>query len=325
MSSSPANKSLSIVIPAFNEEGNIEPIYKAVARVLEEDLSSYTATIIFVDDGSSDGTASKIHALAQEDARVSLIGLSRNFGKEVALTAGIHAATGDAIVTLDADLQHPPQVIASLVRSWEEGNEVVIGIRTKEGGEPILRQAGSHLFSFFMRRLSEVPSVRGASDFRLIDRKVAEAFKQFGEHRRITRGLIDWLGFRRVFVAFVAPERVRGAVRYSYPKLFGLAFSAIVAHSFFPLRLVGYLGIIITPLAMALGLFVIVEQPILGDPLGLEVSGTAMIAIFILFLVGIILISLGLMALYIEGIKSEVTGRPLYVVRETVNAASGRS
>ncbi len=316
--SSSQKKLLSLVIPVFNEEANIRRVFEAVMNVLAG--SPYALEVIFVNDGSSDRSAERIEALAKENSQVISIELSRNFGKEVALTAGITEAKGDAVIMLDADLQHPPARIPDFISEWERGAEVVIGVRAISERESLFRRTGSRMFTFLMNTISDMPAVLHETDFRLIDRKVAEEFRRFGEHRRITRGIIDWLGFRRAFVGFSAPVRAAGGRRYSYKKLFGLAFSAIIAHSFFPLRITGYLGLLVTAFAGLLGTFIIIEQPLLGDPLNLEVSGTAMVAVMILFLVGIILTALGLLALYIESIKNEVTARPLYAVRKRTDS-----
>jgi dolichol-phosphate mannosyltransferase len=314
-------KRLSIVVPVHNEEGNIAPLHAAVheaARALPYELE-----FIFVDDGSSDKSVAAILQLAADDARVKLVEFSRNFGKEIALTAGIHEASGDAVITIDADLQHPPAKIAEFVQLWEQGADVVVGVRRHSEGETLPRRLGSALFNSLMHTMSDVPPVAHSTDFRLIGREVADAFRRMGEHRRMTRALIDWLGFRRAYVYFDAPARLGGASQQNYRSLFTLAFSGIIAHSFFPLRLAGYLGGAITFLSGFLGLSILIEQLILGDPLGWEITGTAMLAVMILFLVGVILVALGLMALYVESIKSEVTGRPLYIIRRQ-DISSGR-
>lgn len=308
---------LSIVVPVYNEAASLPRLSAELTAALAP--LPYDYEIIFVNDGSSDASASLIEDLAASDSRIRYLEFSRNFGKEVATSAGIDRARGDAIILIDADLQHPPAFIPTLVEAWESGAEVAIGVRRSRPKEGFLRRLGSRSFSRMMNSISDIQAPAGATDFRLIDGTVAAAFRRMHEHRRMTRSLIDWLGFKRVYIPFDAAEREDGAARYGLGKLTGLAFSALVAHSRLPLTLAGYLGAGITVLATFLGVFVLIEQPILGDPLGLAVSGSAMLAIMILFLNGVVLICLGLMALYVGTIHEEIAQRPLYVVRRTMN------
>lgn len=308
-------QTITVVVPVHNEEGNIDALYYEVRDVFALLRPAYEYQLLFIDDGSQDSSVGRVRALAQHDSGVHNIELSRNFGKEAALTAGITHAQGDAIVLIDADLQHPPALIREFIEKWEEGADIVIGVRIQNPDANVFRRATSSIFSSFMSRISDIPTVPGATDFRLIDRSVASEFVRLTERGRLTRGLIDWLGFTRVYVPFKASKRHTGTAQYSVRKLLSLSISAFVSHSLLPLRLAGYLGFVITLLASVLGLFIIVEQVILGDPWGIEVSGTAMLANMILFLNGVLLISLGLVALYIEKIHRETLNRPLYVLR----------
>lgn len=310
-------KLLSIVVPVYNEAGNITRLHAAFKEIAQE-LPEYSFEYIFVDDGSTDTSVLQLEELAERDSSVKVVVFSRNFGKEAAVSAGIHGASGAAIIILDADLQHPPDAIPSFVHAWESGGEVVIGIRRPRKGEGFMRKVGSRMFASVMKSISTVKAPSGATDFRLIDRTVADAFSSLTEHHRLTRSLIDWLGFKRVYLSFDANERTDGVQGYSFRKLLGVAVSALTAHSRVPLSIGGYLGVSITLLASALGFFVLIEQLVLGDPLGIEVSGTAMLAILILFLNGIILISFGLMSLYIGTIHEDAANRPLYVVRTRI-------
>jgi len=259
----------------------------------------------------------------RSDATIRYMEFSRNFGKEVATSAGIHAARGDAVILIDADLQHPPRMIPEFVKEWEAGAEVVVGVRRPRPSEGLLRGMGSRVFSRTMNAISAVSAPPGATDFRLIDAKVAAAFREMREHRRMTRSLIDWLGFTRAYVPFDAAERRDGSARYSLGKLIRLAFSALIAHSTLPLMLAGYLGAGITFFAGLLGLFIALEQFMLGDPLGMAVSGTALLAVLILFIDGVVLICLGFVAAYIGAIHEEIAHRPLYVVRRRENFEDG--
>ncbi len=304
---------VSVVVPVYNEAQNLERLHTELRAVLES--SSCLYEIVFVNDGSTDESAAVIDGLTGIDSRVRSIEFSRNFGKEAATSAGIAEGRGDAIIMIDADLQHPPSLITSLIREWEKGAEVVIGVRASSAEEGFVRRLGSRLFALIMNAISDISSPAGATDFRLIDRIVADVFNRMTERRRLTRSLIDWLGFRRAFVLFDAPKRVGGKGRYRYGRLIAAAFSAIVAHSRIPLMAAGYLGGVITVLAGLLGVFLVAEQFLLKDPLGLNVTGTGFLALMIVFLNGIVLICLGLIALYIGTIHDDVAGRPLYVVR----------
>jgi dolichol-phosphate mannosyltransferase len=310
-------KRLSIVVPIYNEASGILRLWQELRRVME--TLPYEAAYVFVNDGSTDASGAVLETLTADPA-VTYVELSRNFGKEIATSAGIAYTQSDAVIIIDADLQHPPELIREFVREWEAGADVVIGVRRPREGEGFLRRMGSRGFASLMNSMGDAQAPVGATDFRLIDKKVVEVFRTMREHNRLTRSLIDWLGFTRVYIPFDAFERTDGVARYNYRKLFGTAFSAIVAHSRLPLYLAGYLGAGITLFAGLLGVFIIVEQLILGDPLGVVASGTAMLATMILFLNGIVLMCLGLVALYIGTIHEEAAGRPLWVVRRHINA-----
>lgn len=303
---------ISLIIPVYNESKNIPLFYAALVEVLQK-LEKYNFEIIFVDDGSHDDSVSQVKKLA--DPRIICLEFSRNFGKEMATTAGLHHAQGEAVMMIDVDLQHPPKHIPEFIDKWESGVEVIVGVRCDNQGEGFIKKIGSILFYKIIRLISKTEIVPQATDFRLLDRCVVDEFNRFTEHSRITRGLIDWLGFRRDYVYFSAPARINGRASYSNLKLFKLAFSSFISHSLVPLRLAGYLGVIIVALSGPLGLFIFIEKYLLADPFGMNFSGPAILAVIILFLVGIILSCLGLIALYIGNIQTEVTGRPLYVLR----------
>lgn len=308
------NNLISIVTPVHNEEQNIVPFFSAISRVLAP--LPYSFELIFVDDGSNDSSAAHVKKLThQTRLRVRLIELSRNFGKEVALTAGIEAAKGEAVMLLDADLQHPVEKIPDFLKAWKAGNEVVIGVRKTQVSDTHVKRIGSKAFYKIMSRIGEIQSIPHATDFRLLDRVVVDAFMRFTERQRLTRGLIDWLGFNRAIIYFDANERRFGTPSYNTVKLFQLALNSFVSHSLMPLRIAGYLGISIMLFSGLFGVFLIGEVYLMHDPIAFNPSGTAQLAVLLLFLVGIILASLGLIALYIANIHSEVTNRPLYVKR----------
>lgn len=307
------NKHLTIVIPVYNEEKNILPVFAAVKRVMGE--LTYSWNVLFVDDGSRDGSLAQIVALAASAPEVNYLELSRNFGKEVATTAGLTQAIGDGVVLMDADLQHPPEVIHELVQHWEAGADIVVGIRVQNQGEGIIKRLGSKLFYRIMAAMSETELQSGETDFRLIDRRVVEEFKLFTERNRMTRALLNWLGFKRVNVTFTANARTEGQAAYSNLKLVRLALHAFIANSLFPLKIAGYLGVLITLFAGACGTFIFFVKYMFNDPWGFNFSGPAVLAVLNLFLIGVVLACLGLVALYIGSIHAEVANRPLYIVR----------
>ncbi len=309
---------ISIVVPMWNESEGIPKFCERLLGVTKKLVrkKDYNFEYIFVDDGSTDSTVEIIGNLARRrSSPVTLIELSRNFGKEIAVTAGLHASRGDAVIIMDADLQHPVELIPAFLESWRNGAEVVVGVRKRYQKESVWKRVTSWIFYKMMNRISNMNTVPGSSDFRLLDRQVVDVFNRLTERNRMTRGLIDWLGFRRAYIEFTAPPREYGQAGYSFNKLFGLAVNSFVSLSVFPLRLAGYVGIGIMALSGILGVFILIEDVILGDPLGLNFSGPAMLAVLNMFWIGIVLSALGLVALYIANIHAEVINRPLYVVR----------
>ena len=310
-----SKKLISIIIPVFNEEENIPKIYAELMKVFTGIRKKYNYEVIFVDDGSLDKSPEILKNLTNKNKKIKYIQFSRNFGKEIATTAGINNCRGDACIMIDADLQHPPSVIPKFLAKWEDGAEVVVGVRKKNNRDLWVKNAGAWLYYKIINKISETTLVPNATDFRLLDRIVIEEFNKLSERNRMTRALIAWLGFRRELILFDSPKRAHGKATYSYLKLTKLALSSIVAHSLFPLKFAGYLGIIITPLAGLVGLFILVEKYFLKDPLRFHFTGTAMLGVLIIFLVGVILVCLGLIALYIAQIQDEVVNRPMYVIR----------
>lgn len=306
---------LSVVIPAHNEEKNIPVFFNQLQDVLKKE-AGLTYEIIFVDDGSLDGTLAEIKKIARKNDHVRVVVFSRNFGKEIATSAGIKVARGDAIVMLDADGQHPPELIPTFIKEWRKGSRVVVGVRKANQKEGFVKRYGSKIFYKVIRIVAHVDLVPGSTDFRLIDRTVQKEFNTFTERNRITRGLIDWVGFTRTFVEFNANARMAGEASYKFSKLVKLAVNSFVSLTLAPLYFSAWAGGVITVLALAAGIFVAVEQFLLNDPLGLNITGTAMLAIMLLFLVGLVLVSQGLMALYISHIHTETQNRPLYVLDE---------
>ncbi|TAL15290.1 glycosyltransferase [Patescibacteria group bacterium] len=302
---------LSLVIPVYNEHAGLQAFHSSLAEVLEKLSMPYE--VIYCDDGSTDGSKDVLATIAANDNAVKTIVFSRNFGKESALSAGIIQAKGEAIITIDADGQHPVELIPKFVDAWKSGARVVVGIRKSTNGN-MLKKLESKLFYSVFNKLSSQKLIPGSTDFRLIDQSVQSAFLELGESNRMTRALIDWLGFESTYIKFELNKRMQGKPGYSQRKLLQLAMNSIVSLSPRPLYILGYLGMIVTTIALLLGLTVIVEQIILGDPMHLRITGTAMLGILLLFFVGILLISQGVLAIYISHIHTESKHRPLYVI-----------
>lgn len=305
---------ISIVVPVYNESAGLKVFHNSLLKVLNKQTWQYE--LIYVDDGSTDSSAEIITEFSRANKQIRPIFFSRNFGKEQATTAGLHQATGDAAIVLDADGQHPVELIPSFIAKWQTGSQVVIGVRTSNQKEGTVKKHGSRFFYRSLKVLGAPNVVPGSTDFRLIDRQVIDAFNKLTEHNRVTRALIDWLGFERDFIEFKAKARQHGEASYSFNKLVKLALNGFVSLSFIPLYLSGYVGVLITCVGFGLSTFAVIEKYILGDPMGLNISGTAILAAFILFLVGILLIGQGLLAIYVARIYTEVQNRPLYITKD---------
>ncbi len=309
-------KTISIIVPAYNEAENIRPLCEKLETVLSSLGNAYTFEILFVNDGSKDSTIDEIKKLAEKNPRIRYIDFSRNFGKEIATTAGLNLCSGDACIMVDADLQHPAELIPEFVRKWEEGHEVVVGVRKSSKSDSWIKKAGSKLFYAILNGIIETKVVPNSTDFRLLDRVVINEFNRFTEENRMTRGLIDWLGFKRTYIYFEANDRLHGTASYSFWKLVRLAFNSFISLSLIPLKLAGYLGIFITTISGISGFYILLGKYIFRAHFASTFSDAENLAIFIVFLVGIILMSIGLISLYIANIHREVLNRPLYVIRE---------
>lgn len=303
---------LSVVVPLYNEADGLAEFHKNLLRELKKLSLSYE--IIYVDDGSNDQTPQKLAEFHKHNASVRVTRLSRNFGKENALTAGLAQALGQANIMIDGDGQHPPEKIKEFIDKWRAGAQVVIGVRTGTSPEALLKRAASGSFYKLLNRLTGRQLIAGSTDFRLIDKAVLAAFLDLKESDRITRGLIDWLGFKRELVYFEARPRRRGKAVYDRHKRMILAANSFVSLSPKPLYIFGYVGIFITLTALLMGLAILLEQVILGDPLDWDFTGTAMLGILIWFLVGLVLVSQGMLSLYVSHIHSQSKRRPLYVI-----------
>jgi dolichol-phosphate mannosyltransferase len=308
-------RSVTLLIPIYNEIGNIPALVREIDAVVAG-LPEYDFRMLFVDDGSSDGSAAMLETLAARDERIGVIELSRNFGKELALTAGLHALDCAAVIIMDADLQHPPAYIPEMIAKWEEGYEIVATRRTKSDRQPLVRRLGSNLFYWLLNSMSEFKMEPGTTDFRLLDRIVVDALKQFTENNRMVRGLIDWMGFKKTFIEFEAPDRHSGKPGYSYTRLFQLALNSFTAFSLVPLKLAGYLGMfVITAFGLLLA-FMIADKFWMGGRFGF--TPISFVIVTNVIMNGVVLACIGLVALYIGHIHTEVIGRPLYLIRKSV-------
>ena len=308
------NIDLSIVIPAYNEEKNLPVLIERLGSVLKGVVENFE--ILVVNDGSEDATAFVLEEMAKTNQRLKVVNLSRNFGHQAALNAGLEMCSGAAAITMDADLQHPPETIPALIEAWQQGAEVVATIRTSTDKQPLLRKLGSNLYYWLMARISGLDMVSQTTDFRLYDRKVVEAFARATERERLFRGIMDWMGFKKVYVEFKAAARETGEAGYSYAKLWQLAINSMTSFSLFPLRITGYLGMFISTCSGLLLAWMLIANYVLGMKM---FTPLAVVVVFNTFLIGIVLMAIGLVALYIGTIHTEVINRPLYLVRERIN------
>jgi len=311
---------IAIVIPVYRESGNLNRLYERLESVTAA-LSDFVWEYIFVNDGSPDDSMNVLRELSRKDAKCKVLDLSRNFGKEIALTAGVHEAeTADAVICMDADLQHPPELIPELIRKWKNGAEMVVTIRISTDKQPLLRQIGSLTYYWLMSRISGLQMVSQTTDFRLYDKNVVAAFKHATERERMFRGIMDWMGFRKVYIEFKADARTEGTPGYSYSKLWKLALTSITSFSLWPLRLTGYLGGGITLVSGLLLAWMLLNY--LLNNQALNYTPLAIVVVANTFLMGVILMAIGLVALYIGTIHTEVINRPLYIIRERLNVQS---
>jgi polyisoprenyl-phosphate glycosyltransferase len=315
-----ARPTLCVVVPCYNEI-EVLPLLHARLRAALEAVSA-DASVLYVDDGSSDGTGAALLALARSDPRVGAVLLARNFGKEAAMTAGLDLADADAVVMIDADLQDPPELIGELWRKFLEGHDVVYGVRRSRAGESWLKRATAAAFYRTIGRLSRTPVPADTGDFRLLSRRAVLALRGLRERQRFMKGLFGWVGFRQVGVEYDRAPRAAGNTKWNYWKLWNFALEGITSFSAAPLKLATYIGLVTALFAFAYGAWVIAKTLLFGDP----VPGYPSLMVVILFLGGIQLIALGLLGEYIGRLYVEAKQRPLYLLdrielpRETIAA-----
>ena len=300
---------LSLVVPCFNEAASLASFWARTSDAL--DALGVPAEAVFVDDGSRDETFGILSALAARDPRVRVVALSRNFGKEIALAAGLDHAHGDAVVPIDADLQHPPELVAELVARWREGNDVVIALRRDRATDALPRRVASNLFHRLFSRVSATPVPPGAGDFRLLSRPVVDALRAMPERTRYMKGMYAWVGFRTATVDYDVEERTAGGSRYGLLRLWRLALDGIVSFSALPLRMSSFLGVLFALIAIGYGAWLVARTLMHG----VDVPGYASLMVVVLFLGGVQLLSLGVIGEYLGRVYDEVKARPLYVVR----------
>ncbi|WP_210485588.1 glycosyltransferase family 2 protein [Microvirga antarctica] len=311
-----ASPELSVIIPVHNESANIGPLCERLVPVLNRITPVWE--IVFIDDGSGDETLALIKAQSLRDPRIGAVSFSRNFGKEVAIAAGLDHAQGDAVVIMDADLQHPPEMIETFVAKWREGFLMVYGQRTDRSDETRVKRGFAHLFYRLFSRFGEISLPEGAGDFRLIDRKGVEVLRTLGEKARFSKGLYAWIGFRNTGVPFVVEDRLHGQSQWGFRKLFRFAFDGIASFSTVPLRVWTYLGTLISICSIAIAIYFLIRTMLYGT----DLPGFPSLIVSLTFFSGVQLLSLGIIGEYVGRIFAEVKRRPLYVVAERVGTAA---
>lgn len=300
----------SVVVPVYNEIESLAETYKRLSTIL--DTLDSTWELILVDDGSTDGSTEEISKIADHDDRVRPVIFARNFGHQIAITAGLDHSRGEAVIIIDADLQDPPEVILEFVEKWKEGYEVVFGIRSEREGESWFKRATASLFYRMIYRITDVKIPLDSGDFRLLDRQAVDTLNKMRERHRFPRGMAAWIGFRQIGIPYRRAARFAGETKYPFRKMFRLALDAVTGFSYFPLQVATYLGFICAGVS-AIAIPVVVGMRLTGSHAFL---GQASTLIAVLFLGGVQLISLGILGEYIGRLYDEAKGRPLYIVRD---------
>jgi glycosyltransferase involved in cell wall biosynthesis len=310
-----ARHTLSIVVPVYNEEAVLPDFHRRLAGVL--DGIDADTEVVYVNDGSRDGTMALLAELHRSDARVAVIDLSRNFGKEVAMSAGLDTANGDAIVVIDADLQDPPELIPDMIRAWREGSDVVLMRRRSRAQESWLKKTTARVFYRAMGSIGTIDIPENVGDFRLLSRRAAAALRQFPERTRFMKGLFAWIGFPSTEIEYDRDGRFAGTTSWNYWRLWNFALEGITSFSVVPLKLASYAGLLTALIAFGYGVKVIVKTLLYGDP----VAGYPTLVVLVLFLGGLQLMALGLIGEYLARMFIEVKQRPLYLVQHRLPSA----
>lgn len=304
-------KKISILIPCYNEEKSLPLLYPELVKLMAGN-KAYDWELMFVNDGSTDGTLAALQQLRQQDSRVNYVDLSRNFGKEAAMLAGFDYVTGDCMVIIDADLQHPPTLIPEMIKHWEAGYDDVYAKRRSRGKESWLRRRLSLLFYKLLQSSSRFDVLQNVGDFRLLDRKCINALKRMRESERYTKGMYSWIGFNKKEVEFDQGDRLAGDSSWNFRRLFSFALDGITSFTNAPLRISTMMGFVVSVCAFLYMIYVFCKALIYGDP----VQGYPTLVILVLFLGGIQLLSLGIIGEYIGRIYNETKNRPDYIVRQ---------
>ncbi|KAA9022089.1 glycosyltransferase family 2 protein [Niallia endozanthoxylica] len=307
-------KTVTILVPAYNEEAVLGQLYDRL-KIVMNGIPSYNFELLFVNDGSQDNTLSIIKSMRMRDERVSYVDLSRNFGKEIAMIAGLDHAAGDAVIIIDADLQDPPELIPEMIYYWEQGYDDVYAKRKSRTGETWLKKWTSSAYYKVLQKMTRIPIQENTGDFRLLDRRCVEALKQLREAQRYTKGMFSWIGYNKKEILFDRDPRAAGETKWNYGKLMDLAIEGITSFTTTPLRLSALFGCVISFFAFMFMIWIIVKTLLIGDP----VAGYPSLMTIILFLGGIQLISLGIIGEYLGRIFNETKNRPLYFVDEYNN------
>ena len=300
---------LSIIVPAFNEEEVLPEFYRRVAAMAEG--IDAAAELIFINDGSTDQTLSLLQELKAGDPRVAILDLSRNFGKEIAMTAGLDHAHGDAVVVIDADLQDPPELIPEMLRQWQEGYDVVYAKRTSRAGESAMKKFTAHVFYRLIRRMSRVDIPPDTGDFRLLSRRAVDALVGLREQHRFMKGLFAWVGYPQKAILYERDARFDGETKWNFTGLWNFAIEGITSFSILPLKMASYVGVFTALSAFVYGIFIIFQTLFYGNP----VAGYPSLLVAVLFLGGIQLIALGVIGEYLGRMFDETKGRPLYLLK----------
>lgn len=301
---------LSVVIPCYNEEENIDYLFERLTAVLDRLNLKYE--LICVNDGSADNTLKRLIEYHHRNPKIKVVNFSRNFGKEIALSAGIDYASGHAVIPIDADLQDPPELIEQLLAKWREGYDVVYAVRRSRQGESWLKRLTAGAFYRIISGMTNITIPHDTGDFRLLDRQVVEALKQLPERRRFMKGLFSWVGYRQTAIEYDRDPRYQGTTKWNYWKLWNFALEGITSFSFVPLKIWSYVGIVISLVSFVYASFLVIRTLILG----IDVPGYASIMVAVLFLGGVQMISLGFIGEYLGRVYDEVKQRPLYLVRD---------
>jgi glycosyltransferase involved in cell wall biosynthesis len=304
-------KLLSIVIPCYNEQEVITETVKRL-KAFAEGLKNLQVEFIFVDDGSRDQTRTMLKSFASDDSRIKIVGFARNFGHQIAVTAGVDAARGDAVVLIDADLQDPPEVVHEMIKKWEEGYDVVYGTRTERPGESAFKLATARLFYRVLNKLSSVPIPLDTGDFRLMSRPVIDVLRAMPERDRFIRGMVSWVGFKQIALPYKRAQRFAGETKYPLKKMLTFAFDGILSFSSKPLELSLVLGMGITALSTLGTLGIITQRIFVGNWVSLEL----IVLVAVSLLGGLQLLCMGILGQYIGRIYNEIKNRPLYTVQE---------